>query len=196
MKKLLLILLCLPFIGFAQQTYVPDDNFEQALINLGYDNVLDDYVLTSNISNVWSLLVEGLNIYDLTGIEDFTSLMGLYCANNQITSLNISNNIALEELVCGSSCGSSGGNLLTTLDVTQNINLIYLKCEGNQLTNIDLSNNTLLVDLFLGANMLNQLDVSNNPLLKTIGAGFNQLSSVNFNNNPLLESLDLMNNNL
>ena len=29
MKKLLLILLCLPFIGFGQQTYVPDDNFEQ-----------------------------------------------------------------------------------------------------------------------------------------------------------------------
>ena len=28
MKKLLLILLCLPMIGFGQQTYVPDDNFE------------------------------------------------------------------------------------------------------------------------------------------------------------------------
>ena len=27
-------------------TYVPDDNFEQALIDLGYDDVLDDYVLT------------------------------------------------------------------------------------------------------------------------------------------------------
>jgi len=38
MKKLLLILLCLPMIGFAQQTYVPDDGFEQKLINLGYDN--------------------------------------------------------------------------------------------------------------------------------------------------------------
>ena len=29
----------------AQTTYVPDDNFEVALINLGYDDVLDDYVL-------------------------------------------------------------------------------------------------------------------------------------------------------
>ena len=35
MKKLLL--LCVPLIGLAQQTYIPDDNFEQALINLGYD---------------------------------------------------------------------------------------------------------------------------------------------------------------
>tara|TARA_B100001964_G_scaffold12306_1_gene12982 strand:- start:49 stop:180 length:132 start_codon:yes stop_codon:yes gene_type:complete len=32
MKKLLLILLCLPMIGFGQQTYVPDDNFEQSLL--------------------------------------------------------------------------------------------------------------------------------------------------------------------
>ena len=58
MKKLLLILLCLPFIGFGQLTYVPDDNFEQALINLGYDNVLDDYVTTSNINTVTYLSVE------------------------------------------------------------------------------------------------------------------------------------------
>ena len=32
MKKLLLILIALPMIGFGQQTYVPDDNFELALI--------------------------------------------------------------------------------------------------------------------------------------------------------------------
>ena len=51
MKKLLLLLLCVPLIGLAQQTYVPDDNFEQALINLGYDNVLDNYVNTSNINS-------------------------------------------------------------------------------------------------------------------------------------------------
>ena len=38
-----------------QLTYVPDDNFEQALIYLGYDDILDDYVLTSNISNITNL---------------------------------------------------------------------------------------------------------------------------------------------
>ena len=32
MKKLLLILLCLPMIGFGQQTYVPDNNLEQSLL--------------------------------------------------------------------------------------------------------------------------------------------------------------------
>ena len=28
-----------------EKTYVPDDNFEQALIDLGYDDELDDYVI-------------------------------------------------------------------------------------------------------------------------------------------------------
>ena len=41
MKKLLLIFF-IPFTGFAQQTYVPDDNFEQSLILQGFDNVMDD----------------------------------------------------------------------------------------------------------------------------------------------------------
>ena len=36
LKKLLLILLCSPMIGLGQ-TLIPDANFEQALINLGYD---------------------------------------------------------------------------------------------------------------------------------------------------------------
>jgi len=32
---------------YSQTTYVPDDAFEQRLIHLGYDDALDDYVLTS-----------------------------------------------------------------------------------------------------------------------------------------------------
>ena len=75
MKKLLLLLLCVPLLTLAQQTYVPDDNFEQELINLGYDNVLDDYVQTSNIVTVTSLDVHSSNIADLTGIEEFTAII-------------------------------------------------------------------------------------------------------------------------
>jgi Leucine-rich repeat (LRR) protein len=99
-KKLLLILLCLPMIGFGQQTYVPDDNFEQALINLGYDNVLDDSVLTANINTIDSLTIGGLNISDLTGIEDFTYLTVLYCVDNQLTNLDVTQNNALNILFC------------------------------------------------------------------------------------------------
>ena len=33
-------------------TYVPDDGFEQYLIDSGYDDILDDYVLTNNINSI------------------------------------------------------------------------------------------------------------------------------------------------
>jgi len=62
-------------IGFGQLTYVPDDNFEQKLINLGYDNVLDDYVLTASINTVTNLNVNSQNISDLNRNRRF------YCFN-------------------------------------------------------------------------------------------------------------------
>ena len=56
------------------KTYIPDDNFEQALIDAGYDNVLDNFVITDNIVNVEQLLLDFKGISDLTGIEAFTNL--------------------------------------------------------------------------------------------------------------------------
>ena len=71
----------------AQNTYVPDDKFEQALIDLGYDTTLDDYVVTAKISSVTELDVSNKEISDLTGIEAFAALTQLECWNNQLTSL-------------------------------------------------------------------------------------------------------------
>jgi len=56
MKKLLLILIALPMIGFGQLTMIPDANFEQELINLGYDNgAINGSVYTAMINTVTSL---------------------------------------------------------------------------------------------------------------------------------------------
>jgi len=93
-KKILFILFCLPFLGFGQQkTFINDDNFEQALINLGYDNVLDDSVLTANIYPVTVLNVSAQNISDFTGIEDFMNMDAFNFGGNLITSIDLSNNI-------------------------------------------------------------------------------------------------------
>ena len=100
MKKLLLILLCFPMIGFGQQTYVPDDNFESYLEANGMGNGIanDDSVTTININTVTYLNIAYQGISDLTGIEDFTALKWLYCKNNNLTSLDLSQNISLIEL--------------------------------------------------------------------------------------------------
>ena len=65
MKKLLPILLCFPMIGFGQFTYVPNDNFEQALINLGYDTFYLAVTTTgiSDIANSKSKLVKITNMF-------------------------------------------------------------------------------------------------------------------------------------
>ena len=75
----------------AQTTFVPDDNFEQALIDLGYDSgALDDYVPTANISNVLFLDVNNENISDFTGIAGFLSLENLICNSNNLTAIDVS----------------------------------------------------------------------------------------------------------
>ena len=59
MKKIaiLILLFITSSFVFTQNTYVPDDNFEQALIDLGYDTTLDDSVLTANISSITLSLI-------------------------------------------------------------------------------------------------------------------------------------------
>ena len=116
MKKLLLILLCVPLIGFGQLTMIPDANFEQELINLGYDTgTLNGSVPTANIDTVTGLELGNLNISDLTGIEDFTDLIYLECEGNNLITLDLSHNPNLESLHCSFnklSCLNlkSGGN--------------------------------------------------------------------------------------
>ncbi|HIG32827.1 MAG TPA: hypothetical protein EYQ09_05255 [Flavobacteriales bacterium] len=126
MKKLLFILLCFPLFVAGQFTFVPDDNFELALINLGYDFALDDTVETTAIDTVNSLYINGLGISDLTGIEDFTALTELFCYSNQLSSLNLSNNTQLFEVSCGS-------NQLTYIDLRNgnNSGLWYFQSMNN-----------------------------------------------------------------
>ena len=155
MKKLLIILLCLPVIGFGQNTYVPDDNFEVYLENNGMGNgIMDDYVITANISGITQLYINNLNIADLTGIEDFILLDTLNCNFNLLSSLDVSNNIELKWLSCSY-------NQLTSIDLTNNIHLKEFSAEENLLNSIDVSNNINLITLICHSNQLNNADVRN-----------------------------------
>ena len=55
MNRIIFLFFILPFLVSGQKTFIPDDDFEQALINLDLDNVLDDSVNTSAIDSVQSL---------------------------------------------------------------------------------------------------------------------------------------------
>jgi Leucine-rich repeat (LRR) protein len=179
-------------VGFgpnSPKTYVPDDNFEQKLINLGYDNVLDDSVATASIDTVISLQVYQLNIADLTGIEDFTALEELYCFDNQITTLDLSSNTSLTHLNCDN-------NQMYILDVSQNTSLSYLSAEDNNLINLDVSQNSILTYLNIESSDLTTLDLSNNNILIELDCENNDLLTLDLSNNTNLEVLDCNNNQL
>ncbi len=161
---------------FAQNTFIPDDNFEQALIDLGYDSgMLNDSVPTLNIKPVTSLNVNGKNIGDLTGIKDFTALTTLNCSNNKLTVLNTSYNLSLLELLCFN-------NQISTIDLSTNTNLTRLVCYNNNLTEIDLSAAPALITLNCSNNQLSSLDLSKNISLKYVNCSNNQLHSLNLKN--------------
>ena len=137
--KLLLfsILLCLivSFNGCSNDddfyASIPDERFELALIKLGIDSDgLNGKVAKADIFEVTSLNIERAGITDLSGIEGFTSLTILYCGQNPITRLNLSQNKALKELYFS-------GTQITTLDLRKHPSLEYLYGEANPLINLD-----------------------------------------------------------
>lgn len=194
------------------QTYVPDDTFEAYLEANGMGNgiINDDSVNTSNINMVTQLYVSSLGIFDLTGIEDFDSLIYLDCQDNQLTTLNTNNNTSLTNLIAANNQLSSisinqnttltnlgcGGNLLTSLDVSQNTALIELSCDNNQLTNLTVSTNSDLTYLNCANNNLNTLNVTQNSLLNDLLCNNNQLTELDLRNgnNLSIQQMQCFNN--
>lgn len=171
-------------------TYVPDDNFEQALIDLGYDSgALDDYVFTSNIDFITTLDVHERGIQDLTGIEDFTSLAILFCYLNELTAIDVSNHPNLVTLDCSQ-------NQITTIDVRNNPNLESLDINSNQLTSLDISNNLNLIRLSFVANQISDIDVSIHSDLVSLYCNENLLTSIDVTNNLQLVHLAFSNNDV
>lgn len=171
------------------QTYVPDDNFEQALIDLGYDIVLDDYVFTTNISSLTTLNLHNKGINDLTGIEDFLALETLTITANNLTTINLSNNLALETLECSA-------NQLTSLDISQNLDLTVLKCNDNPIGNLDVSQNINLTHIECIDIDISSLDISQNTMLQSLECRGNQLTSIDLSQNTALTYLNLLSNQL
>jgi Leucine-rich repeat (LRR) protein len=167
-------------------TFIPDDNFEQALIDLGLDSgPLDDFVLTTVISNITTLDVSNRGIVDFTGINAFTSLIELNVSQNPITqsiTFFINDLTNLEVLSCAI-------NELDNLDISGNTNLRELNCNANDLTSLDISNNTSLEILYCDSNNITTLNTANNTLLNELRISSNPITSLDLSNNSALEDL-------
>ncbi len=179
-----------PIIQFSN----PD--FEKAAI-IKADLNVDNKVSEAEAAYLKELDLPEKGLTDLSDIKYFINLTYLNCEENQLTSLDLSNNTALEELWCNY-------NQLTSLDVSGCAALEELHCSDNQLTSLDLSNNTALTDLGCTSNQLTSLDLRNNTALTYLLCNDNQLTSIDLSNNTALTwlwcndnqltSLDLRNN--
>ena len=216
MRLLSALILCFLYLGIsAQNTYVPDDSFEQYLIWLEMDDVLDDSVLTANIVDVQSLHLGYSSIHDLTGLEGFLSLDSLtiselqnsdisyldmsvvpwlkyldcYNQNGQIDSLNLSQNAALQFL-------DASGNSITSLDLSNNAVLEHLTCNFNEISDLNLSNNLQLKDISVDHNSLTSLDLALNDSLSGVSCSWNAISELDLSIKPNLELVFCENNTL
>ncbi len=189
MKNITLIFfLTIASFSQAQIVNIPDSNFKDALVNdlvvdTDGDEISDDDVDTNNDGEIqqseanvvlW-LRVDNKNISSLEGIQSFTNLKGLSCNSNQLTNIDITQNLNLEWFWCI-------GNQLTNLDVNQNIELERLDCSNNQLISLDISQNTNLWLLVCFQNQLTSLDLTQNVNILELHCAFNLLESLNIKN--------------
>ena len=174
----------------AQTTAIPDPHFEQALIDLGFDwGEPDGMAQNLFLESIIMLDIPNLGIEDLTGIESCTSLERLYCQDNNISFIDLSNNPYLWRLYIS-------GNQLDSLDLSGHVYLEYVTCHANNLSHLNIEGCPAIETLFTRNNPLGSLDVSGCSNLRGLYCNSNELSALNVNANPALEGLHCSNNQL
>ncbi|SDH05255.1 T9SS type A sorting domain-containing protein [Winogradskyella thalassocola] len=135
---------------------IPDANFKSYLVGNTAINTNGDAEIQCSEAIAFTGLIScsGQSISDLTGIEAFVNLTALHANDNQLTSIDLSNNTVLETLFASL-------NNLTTLDVSSNTILEQLSLFSNSLTSLDVSTNSALTLLVVGQNDLTSLNVAN-----------------------------------
>ena len=169
-----------------------------AISNPGYDDVLDGYVLTSNILSITDMkfpydgnpgYINGIlcpspdleSWGDLSGLEHFISLEIFYAGGFYDETLDWSSLINLKELTIDEAWG------LKKLILSNSLDLKQLSIRGAEyLTELDLSNNIKLekidISIFEHPVGLTSLDLSKNTALKELSLATFELTRLNLKN--------------
>lgn len=195
MKKRLIITITFitcSMLVFTQNVNIPDANFKAYLVANTFINTNGDTEIQLTEASAFSghINCPNMGITSLVGIEEFTGITQLTAWSNQITFVDLSDNIALTFV-------RLENNLLTNIILNRNNSLIYyLWLQGNQLTNFNPAEHPLLEFFSIRFNQISSLDITQNPLLKYLGCGSNMLTSLDVTQNPVLETLFFDNNNI
>ncbi len=141
--------------------YIHDAYFK-AYLTANFDITGDGEISREEGLYIKQIYCNSKNIQSLDGIEYFVNLTYLDCSSNQLTALDVSKNILLEDLWCTF-------NKLRTIYFSSNSILRRLYCYHNQLTTLDVYKNKALSDFSCSDNQIKTLDVSSNTALMVFG---------------------------
>ncbi|WP_318543938.1 leucine-rich repeat domain-containing protein [Marixanthotalea marina] len=173
---------------------IPDASFEAILIELGIDSdgEINKQMLKADANTIGELdlatLAHGA-ISDMSGIEGFVSLKKLSAYQHNIEQIDLSFNVLLDSVYLA-------GNYISSIDVSNNINLELLDLSANNLVSVEgVTNLKKLKTLNLSFNYLEEISI-NNPLLKILHISHNDLTSINITDAINLKNLLLTTNKL
>jgi hypothetical protein len=209
MKKLLFtgIIILYSLSTFAQIVDIPDENFKAALLdnfqpidtNGDGEIQVTEAELAPNINAILN------NVTDITGIEAFINLEVLSLGNNEVTTVDLSQNTKLKILAIDVNPITDidlsflpdleivrlGQTQIQEIDLSFNPNLRRLDLDGTLIQELDLTSNNNIEVLSLTNTLLTTIDVSALTELIQLSMNITEMSEIDVSNNVLLESLDL-----
>lgn len=135
-----------------------------------YDNCVNGLFLDNN--NLIGAITNEFN--------ELSDIVNLSIRDNQLTSLNVSGCKELDFLDCSL-------NQISSLDITNCINLKELSCQSNQLVNLDVSSCPELISIHCSVNKISSLDVTKCTKLKKLYCQDNQMASLDVSGSMELE---------
>ena len=145
-------------------TNFPDGAFRQYVAD-NFDKDKDGALNQTERNAVKEIRISNSGCTSLQGLKCFSKLTDLFCSDNNLTELDVSENPELKRLICYN-------NSLTSLNLNKNTKLESLNCKNNKLTVLDLRENKSLSWLRCNNNCLTSLDLRNNPKIGDLQVGF------------------------
>ena len=182
---LLITLLCTAALADVEinETNFPDANFRQYLLDV-VDQFPDGLLEETEIDALLALDVTNRQIMSLNGIHFFQPTC-LLASYNKLTSIDLSNN---RNIVTLDLCN----NQLNELDLKGLDQVQEIACHQNSLNQLNLPESNMLNYLDCGQNNLSTIDLSRCPNLQTLAVSENPLTFLDLSNNSLLTRLELV----
>lgn len=132
-------------------------------------------IYSANVSMLPKLYYLSVETTGLSSIDvsKNTELKTLNCGFSRISRLDVTNNTKLRELYFAT---KNTGTRASSIDLSNNPELVYLFVGNQRLTSLDLSKNPNIQSLFCEGNELTELDISQNTNIALVSCFSNRLT--------------------